>query len=232
MTKNEELIGVWDKIAKQDFFVMSTDLFSSPVYSWLLSCVNKKILEIGVGSGRYSIPLEKNNKMFGIDISFEMLKNARHFSKNLNLSCQDCRNLAFKDNIFDVVFSVGVVEHFPETALALREHLRVCKREGTVIIEVPHKRSLHYLLKRLAQSFNLYTMGYEDSYTLEEFVNMLKKTNFKFIIEEVIFKDIDVNSATTFFRKICSLLVFYTDKFLKILRIGGDHMMVIKLKTL
>lgn len=50
----------------------------------------------------------------------------------------DCRRLPFADESFDLVYSLGVVEHFPETRLAIAEHGRVARNGGSVIITTPH----------------------------------------------------------------------------------------------
>lgn len=233
MPNNKRLIGIWDTIARRypdHQHSAGNNLRSTPVFSWLSAYNNQAILEIGIGNGKYSIPFEKNNRMFGIDISYEMLKKARQSGAGVILSRQDCRSLAFKNNVFNVVFSIGVVEHFPETIAALREHFRVCTPGGTIIIEVPHKKSFHFPIKRIAQFFKLYSMGYEDSYTLEEFIAILKETKRRFIVENVVYKEIDVDSSTTFLRRLAAYAVLYTDKLLRAIHAGGGHMMAIKLR--
>jgi SAM-dependent methyltransferase len=60
--------------------------------------------------------------------------------------------LPFKDGSFEVVYSEGVIEHFPvERSLQmLKEHVRVCQPGGIVIVSVPNKFALvHSLTKRL-----------------------------------------------------------------------------------
>jgi ubiquinone/menaquinone biosynthesis C-methylase UbiE len=49
----------------------------------------------------------------------------------------DVRELAFKNSVFDLVYSLGVVEHFPETAQAVKEMARVSKNGGYVLITTP-----------------------------------------------------------------------------------------------
>ena len=50
----------------------------------------------------------------------------------------DARKLPFPDNTFDLVYSLGVIEHFPETSSAVTEHARVVKNGGHVLITTPH----------------------------------------------------------------------------------------------
>ena len=50
----------------------------------------------------------------------------------------DARDLLFDKESFDVVYSLGVVEHFDETYLAIKEHARVTKKDGIILITVPN----------------------------------------------------------------------------------------------
>lgn len=92
------------------------------------------VLDIGVGDGRMPRDLMPFCKVFfvGIDITDRCRE-----SPTVSV-IGDTRCLPFKENIFDVVYSLGVVEHFPETALALSEHVRVLKLGGTMFFTTPH----------------------------------------------------------------------------------------------
>lgn len=46
----------------------------------------------------------------------------------------DAQNLLFRDNWFDLVFSLNAFEHIPDPALALREAIRVTKPGGMIYI--------------------------------------------------------------------------------------------------
>jgi ubiquinone/menaquinone biosynthesis C-methylase UbiE len=102
-----------------------------------------KVLDIGVGNGRMPRNIQKhcNPRITGIDITDQML-NAPVDEKIKG----DVRELPFDDSMFDVVYSLGVVEHFPETEKALSEHVRVLKPGGTLYFTTPHL-SIATLLK-------------------------------------------------------------------------------------
>jgi SAM-dependent methyltransferase len=96
---------------------------------------SSKILEIGVGRGRMVSILRKNGtdaEFYGADIT----ENAK-LSGTLAV-IGDARKLPFPDNTFDLVYSLGVIEHFPETSSAVNEHARVVKNGGHVLITTPH----------------------------------------------------------------------------------------------
>jgi SAM-dependent methyltransferase len=69
---------------------------------------------------------------FGID-----LWRPQRYDKNYIALVGDARNLPFNNDSFDVVYSLGVVEHFAETSRAICEHARIVKKDGYVVITVP-----------------------------------------------------------------------------------------------
>jgi SAM-dependent methyltransferase len=95
---------------------------------------SKKVLDIGVGDGRMPRNILKHcqPEFYGIDLTEQM-----KFAPVIRV-CGDARALPFSSNIFDVVYSLGVIEHFPETGLALSEHVRVLRPGGKLFITTPH----------------------------------------------------------------------------------------------
>jgi len=103
----------------------------------------KKILDIGCGHGAMMNFFKKKGAIVkGVDLSPEAVSYSR--SIGLDVIQADCRKLPLPNNSFDIVFSLGVVEHFDETIQAIKEHLRVCKSDGKAVIIVPHYNSLSY----------------------------------------------------------------------------------------
>ncbi len=84
--------------------------------------------------------------------------------------------LPFADGSFDVVVSLGVIEHFPpEGASALlREHARVCRPNGRVIVSVPNTLDVAHTLLRWLQG-KAYRYYPERSYTPWRLSSELRK---------------------------------------------------------
>lgn len=104
---------------------------------FIRACIHKdKILEIGVGDGRMQKILIKNDvstdALYGVDLTDNI-----HLSPGKKFIC-DARSLVFESEEFDVVYSLGVVEHFDETYTSIKEHARVAKKGGVILITVPH----------------------------------------------------------------------------------------------
>lgn len=149
MVKLEEkskLEGYWDK-ENYDYgdMPMYCDLATQKLFFKLFPDVKgKEILDIGCGHGRTIRYFQKRGAiMKGIDIS---PKSVDFCKKNgLDVIKADTCELPFKDNTFDLVFSIGVVEHFDATMKAISEHIRVIKPGGYALIIVPHKIAITYL---------------------------------------------------------------------------------------
>ena len=108
---------------------------------------NLRVLEVGVGMGAdYLEWLRAGASATGVDLSSASLDRARRrcelagFQPDLRLA--DAEHLPFADNLFDVVYSYGVMHHSPDTPQCLREALRVLKPGGEARIMLYHHPSL------------------------------------------------------------------------------------------
>ncbi len=99
-----------------------------------------RVLDIGFGDGELAPYFEgRGCSWVGVDLSPDVVKAGRE--KGLTTFCADCRNLPFDDDSFDLTYSLGVVEHFEGTERAIREHARVTRSGGRVVIAVPNMLS-------------------------------------------------------------------------------------------
>lgn len=95
-----------------------------------------RILDAGCGTGINLESLQNNSNAYGLDISKDALK----FSKIRGLQSLVCGSvimLPFRDEIFDLVFALDVIEHVDEDRAAIRELYRILKPDGRLIITVP-----------------------------------------------------------------------------------------------
>ncbi|MFA6078126.1 MAG: class I SAM-dependent methyltransferase [Candidatus Omnitrophota bacterium] len=97
----------------------------------------KEALDVGCGRGLSMEYFENRGaSVRGVDITYDSVAYVN--GRNFRALEADARNLPYKDNSFDIVYSIGVIEHFKETRRALEEQVRVCKTGGTVIAVVPN----------------------------------------------------------------------------------------------
>lgn len=115
----------------------------------------KKVLEIGLGQGADSEQIARRGGTFsGVDITDEAIKRTKmRFSlKGLSydrIERSSALDLPFEDNLFDIVYSHGVLHHIPDIGNAEYEIFRVLKPGGQLIVMLYAKLSLNYLLSIL-----------------------------------------------------------------------------------
>lgn len=109
---------------------------------------NKKkvyeVLEVGCGRGSLSsFFAHSGHKCTLLDISSEVIEIAKKIFKqnnhNANFVIGDVENINFKDNSYDVVFSIGLMEHFKKIEKSIQEQLRVLRPGGTLFLYVVPK---------------------------------------------------------------------------------------------
>lgn len=106
------------------------------------------VLDLGCGNGAYTIEMaSKANMVIGVDIEINRLNQfqselmAREESYNAKIIQSDGQRLCFKDNTFDIVTLIEVIEHVPSEEKLLAEIYRVLKPDGKLVIFAPNN---HY----------------------------------------------------------------------------------------
>lgn len=97
------------------------------------------ILDAGCGTGALLKLIENTNpesKLFGIDLSTICCSIAQNKSK-AQILVGSIEKLPFPDNKFDIVICLDVLEYFSDPRTAISELVRVLKKDGTLVINVP-----------------------------------------------------------------------------------------------
>lgn len=112
-------------------------------YKW----AGKKVLEVGCGAGtdllRFTLA---GGNAVAIDLSPQSVSLAK--SRLQTYNCEgdvlvaDAENLPFKNDVFEVTYSWGVLHHTPNPERAIKEIYRVTKPGGEICIMLYHRYSL------------------------------------------------------------------------------------------
>ena len=93
-------------------------------------------LEIGVGTGRYAVPLRAAGvAMHGVDISPAMLARLRLKDRTLPVARADATGLPFPSGTFGSALAVHVLHLVPAWRSALDEIVRVVRPGGLVLVD-------------------------------------------------------------------------------------------------
>ncbi|MCK4234319.1 methyltransferase domain-containing protein [candidate division WOR-3 bacterium] len=116
----------------------------------------RTIINVGSGSGKWSFPfLRMGYEVTNFDISQYALqiskKRCRDFRAN-NVR-GDVHTIPFKDNTFDIVMSFGLLEHFENIYLPIKEMVRVLKPGGLFLSDIITKRFSVQTLQRWINFF-------------------------------------------------------------------------------
>jgi ubiquinone/menaquinone biosynthesis C-methylase UbiE len=97
----------------------------------------RRIVDVGGGPGRMSVPLSQYHDVTLCDLSRDMLTLARGASDGSlrQFVVADARGLPFASASFDMALCIDVVPHLMNPAPALRELHRVVVAGGTLIID-------------------------------------------------------------------------------------------------
>lgn len=141
------------------------DLMEKPMESMLMDdwrkelfekIEGKKILEVGVGTGKNLDFYSTDKEVTGIDFSEKMLEKAKNKSKDkdhVTLMEMDAENMTFEDNTFDTVVTSCVFCSVPDPVKGLKEIRRVCKNGGKAIM-LEHMRSNKPVVGKIMDRIN------------------------------------------------------------------------------
>jgi 2-polyprenyl-3-methyl-5-hydroxy-6-metoxy-1,4-benzoquinol methylase len=120
----------------------------------------KSVLEVGCAGGEYLCFMARRFgfKVSGIDYSDEIVRTANLFKFN-DLPAPELFKQDFfqwqPGRTFDVVYSIGFIEHFEDPARVLRKHSDLLPPGGRLIVTMLHFAHLQYLFHWLIDRENL-----------------------------------------------------------------------------
>ena len=150
------------------------------------------VLEIGFGNGRLISKMAeiiKNGKIYGIDISKEMISQAAKRNRNLvekgllELQLGSVEKLPFHDNFFTNIFTANTIYFWPDANQNSCEILRVLKPGGTFCCGFRTKNQMESI-SIIAENKDIF----KNLYTHESITELFKNTGFsdvEILVEEV-----------------------------------------------
>lgn len=119
------------------------------------------VLEIGFAPGKSLAYVAKvlGARVSGLDFSTQGVRFAQSLFERLgipgDLRCEDVFATTLSPGTFDVVYSVGLIEHFDDPRALVRRHVELLKPGGTTLILIPNYRDLYGRLQHYFDPENL-----------------------------------------------------------------------------
>lgn len=118
------------------------------MHRWISKNLDKNDIVLDVGAKRFPYTRYQNVKaIFGVDLFSESGGYLGWAGNELTIFCRqtnlfpviaDCEGLPFKDNSFDKIVMIEVIEHIEKDNLAISELARVLKQNGRLFLTTPN----------------------------------------------------------------------------------------------
>lgn len=176
----------WDRIAAsvRDFSAAPSTLYYRRCEIALIERAvgdlrDKRVLKLDLWNEAFNTRIldwmhSQGAEVVGLDLSRVVAhrahRNALAKGNPLALLRADIRDLPFPPGSFDVVYTMGTIEHIDEYAQSLREIQRVLRPGGLAIVGVPHKWDLFLrpLMVWILDAFGQYLYAPEKSFSSGE----------------------------------------------------------------
>jgi ubiquinone/menaquinone biosynthesis C-methylase UbiE len=107
-----------------------------------------RALDIGCGPGKYMVEVSTRGETIGIDFSSDMTRIAKK-SVNSGVVLADMEFLPFRNNSFDLIYSIRVMKYLKSQSRLLREAQRLCRNRGRIILYDVRHIGINYLMLQM-----------------------------------------------------------------------------------
>lgn len=149
----------------------------------VLKPVEGPVLDVGCHSGTFTsrvIHKIGSQKIYGVDISHSAIDLAKKRLPKGNFQVADAAELPFKDNFFDAVICLEVLEHVDDPLKAISEIKRVLKRDGYAVMLVPTDNNLFKWVWFLwTMYYPVWRHAHVQSFSGKNLENVVKKVGLK-----------------------------------------------------
>ena len=145
--------------------------------------VGKEILEVGAGRGKIIEILAQNSEkqftLLELDKNFFDFLNNKFKSKNIKVLEERTQNI--KENKFDTIFYLDVIEHIEDDRFELDTAYNLLKKNGHLIIIVPAFQILFSKFDQRVGHFRRYRKEFFKRYSDEKNLKIKKLVYFDFL---------------------------------------------------
>jgi len=199
---DNDLKVVYDKIyedGKEIFYDFSRELIYSEVYKTIKTHLNnRKILDLGCGDGDFLkrfVTLESPKEIHGYDFSEVGIGKCKIIEEVIPYSIPNIyRNISFKDlkfeideglstevNYFDIITSIGVIEHLDNPEILFYLVDKLLTKDGMFVLEHPNFLNVRGVIWKTLEIFLGAEMSKTDKHTIlpDRIFEYMEKYNFE-----------------------------------------------------
>ena len=157
MEKNLSEETHWEKAAKTRMGKYLTRTETDFIFKSINPSQIHTVMDVGAEAGRFSL-LAANEKatVIGIDVDSYGLKRLKLKNQHVNIIQADARKIPLKDEIFDAIIMIEVLDYIAELDEALTECYRTLKSNAPLLLSFGNKSSLKSKLRiprKILQAF-------------------------------------------------------------------------------
>jgi SAM-dependent methyltransferase len=144
-----------------------------------------KVLEAGCGIGRYVFYLSRlGYDIYGVDFLENVIERNRQLANSTKViessrfQVMDITRLEYPDNNFDGYLSMGVIEHFKDPIIPLKEAYRVLKKGGIIFVTVPNRHSPWHLIRSIISKLRIFDLVWQKEYSVSQLIEFVSSAGF------------------------------------------------------
>jgi ubiquinone/menaquinone biosynthesis C-methylase UbiE len=141
----------WEKAAKTRMGKYLTRMETDFILKSIAQSQPCSVMDVGAEAGRFSsIDSEENAAVISIDIDSYGLKRLKLKTTNVDAIQADARKIPLKDDVFDAIFMIEVLDYINDLDDALTECNRTLKSDALLVLSFGNKRSFKSKLRELS----------------------------------------------------------------------------------
>lgn len=150
----------WEKAARTRMGKYLTRIETSFVIDSINGLRPQMIMDVGAGAGKFSLLEEENNgTVVSIDLDNHGLIRLKLQDDKVNVIQADARNIPLKNEVFEAIFMVEVLDYIPEAEKVFEECYRTLKYNGHFVFSFGNKSSIKQKLRKLRGKSYTHTYG-------------------------------------------------------------------------
>jgi len=143
----------WEKAAKTRMGKYLTRMETNFVFKSIDPSRTRTIMDVGAEAGRFSLLAANDQAMvIGIDLDSHSLKRLKLKNQPVHIIQADARKVPLKDEVFDAIIMIEVLDYIVELDKALVECYRTLKVNAPLLLSFGNKSSLKSKLRDSAEN--------------------------------------------------------------------------------